>query len=255
MPDERLPSIASQIVDELRKVVHDHAITEDELHEAADFLNEIGRAGLFRSLLDIAFAMTIIDRKRANNPGTRPSLEGPEYVAGAPERPGGSLLETEPGPGAALLSISGVVRESVTGRPIPGAEIDLWHADEQGGYGRDGFHLRGVVRTGNDGSYLVRTIVPQDYAEHEDDLIGELLGRLGRQNYRPAHIHVKIRVDGEERLTTQLYRSDSRYLETDYVVGAVTSDGIMALKASTPLRGRPCFEASYDFELPESSAT
>ena len=34
-----------------------------------------------------------------------------------------------------------------------------------------------------------------------------------RKHYRPKHYHIKIWVDGEERLTTQLYFKDDPFLE------------------------------------------
>lgn len=252
--EDRLNLVATRVVEALQPVITELAITEDELHAAADYLNDLGRAGLFRGLFDISFAMTIIDRKRASQPGTRPSLEGPEYVPDAPERPGGSLYDTDPGPEAVPLTITGRVLDAATGDAVAGAEVDLWHADEHGGYDRDGFELRGVVRTDSTGRYQVQTIVPRDYAEHEDDLIGDLLARMGRSNFRPAHIHVKVRVEGQECLTSQLYRSDSPFLALDYVVGAVSSDGILSLTEARDTRGRRRCTAEYDFRVPRPAS-
>ncbi len=226
----RLQEVTFRAAAALREVVREMDVTEDELHAAGAFLNRVGEAGVFPSMLDIGFAMTVIDRAREGARGTRPNLEGPEYRPGAPERPGGSLLAHEPGADAQLLTLEGRVTDVATGEPIEAVELDFWHADEHGGYDREDYHLRGVVRTGADGTYTARTLLPKDYAEHDGDPIGELLEMMGRHRYRAAHIHLKVRVGGEEWLTTQVFRGDSPYLDTDYVIGAVSDDLVLDLE-------------------------
>jgi catechol 1,2-dioxygenase len=248
----RLRTITFRVVDAIKEVVRSEAITEDELHAAAAFLNRVGVAGVFPSLLDIAFAMTIMDRAREGVPGTRANLEGPEYRPGAPERADGCLFDHEPGPDAVLLSLTGVVTDALTGEPVAGAELDWWQADEHGGYDRVGCHLRGVTRSDADGRYALLTVLANDYDEHEGDPVGELLEMMGRLRYRAAHIHLKVRVDGVLRLTTQLFRGDSPYLDLDYVVGAVSDDLILDLQPRAPKDGRQMYEAVFDLALPPS---
>lgn len=249
---ERLRTICDDVVAALQPVVSRHRVSEDELHEAARFLDRVGVAGVFASLLDIAFAMTIIDRRREGVPGTRPNLEGPEYVPGAPRRRDGSLIERDLAAGVPLLVLRGRITDALSGEPIPGAELDLWHADEHGGYDRVGHHLRGVVRADGDGEYEVRTLLPLDYAEHQGDPIGELLALMGRHAYRAAHIHFKLRVDGVVRLTSQVFRGDSPYLDSDYVFGAVSDDLVLALE---PLDSQgQVYAARFDIAVPPESA-
>jgi protocatechuate 3,4-dioxygenase beta subunit len=244
---ERLRAICADIVEALKPIVDEHQVSEDELHEAARFLNLVGSAGVFPSMLDIAFAMTIIDRRREGVPGTRPNLEGPEYVPGAPHRRDGNLIERELGARVPLLELRGRITDAVSGAPIPGAELDLWHADERGGYDRDGFHLRGIVTADIDGEYEVHTLLPTDYAEHPGDPIGELLTLMGRHSYRAAHIHFKLWIDGEERLTSQVFRGDSPYLGSDYVVGAVSEDLVLQLEQIDAERG--LYAARFDIAV------
>ena len=246
---ERLRAICTDVVEALQPVIREHGVSEDELHAAARYLNRVGEAGVFASMLDIAFAMTIIDRRREGLPGTRPNLEGPEYVPGAPQRADGSLIEREPDTNVPLLRLSGRITDAGSGEPIPGAELDLWHADENGGYDREGFHLRGVVTSGADGAYEVNTLLPKDYAEHQGDPIGELLEMTGRHSYRAAHIHFKLFVDGEERLTSQVFRGDSPYLDSDYVFGAVSPDLVLDLQRLDAEPERELYAARFDIAV------
>jgi protocatechuate 3,4-dioxygenase beta subunit len=72
-------------------------------------------------------------------------------------------------------------------KPIPGALVDLWHADAKGEYDNSGFRLRGHVRADVDGRYRFRTIVPGVYEG------------------RTRHFHVKVAPPSGRLLTTQLY--------------------------------------------------
>ncbi len=76
---------------------------------------------------------------------------------------------------------------TVTCQPVAGAVLDFWQADASGAYDNAGYRLRGHQRTGGDGGYSLRTVVP-----------GEYPGRTG-------HIHVKVQAPGAATLTTQLY--------------------------------------------------
>lgn len=250
MADERLKEIYVRSVEALRKVVTDMKITEDELHAAGRYFNRLGQSGMCPSLLDVAFAMTSIDATRTDKGGTRPNLEGPYYMRGAPVRQGGVMFEAGAAADAPVLNLSGRVIDTDTGKGIEGAEIDLWHADHNGIYDRTGFKLRGIVRTSDDGSYTIRTIVPQDYAEHDHDPIGELFHAMGQTNHRAAHIHIKIHVDGVECLMTQLFMSQSPTLNNDYVIGSVSDDLTVDLKPAPPVAGEgPQFTGKFDFRI------
>lgn len=72
-------------------------------------------------------------------------------------------------------------------RPLAGAVVDLWHADERGDYDNSGFRYRGHVLTGADGSYRFHTIMPAVYPG------------------RTRHYHLKVQGQGSRLLTTQLY--------------------------------------------------
>lgn len=247
--NERLKAIHARTVEKLKEVVREFAITQDELHLAGDFLNRLGQAGMCRSLIDVALAMTSVDVTARAPGGTRPNLEGP-FRGARPFRADGDLLERDPGIGAPRLTLSGVVREATTGRPLPGAEIHVWQADHEGHYDNVGDSLRGRIPTDAAGRYVLKTVVPRDYSDHDHDPIGELYRAMGRHNRRAAHIHVKIVAGERELLTTQLFVPGSDYLESDYVEGAVSPD--LTLDLQPDLEAPPgvtAYRATFDFAV------
>lgn len=249
MDQERLSAIWARTVEKLKEVVREFRITEDELHEAGRYFDRLGQAGMCRSLIDVALAMTSVDAVARKAGGTRPNLEGP-YYAVHPLRPDGNLIEHEPPADVPHLKLSGTVRNAATGAIIPGARLDFWQADSDGFYDRKGTNLRGIVITDAQGRYEITTVVPNDYSEHDQDPIGELFRAMGRTNTRAAHVHVKVTVDGELLLTTQLFMPTSRFLDRDYVEGAVSDDLTLKLEPQPqPPGGTKVFAARFDLAV------
>lgn len=246
---ERLREIWLRILPALREIVTDMKITEDELHLAGRYLNRLGQSGMCPSLLDVMFAMTSIQATAKPGNATRRNLLGPYYYGPAPLRQDGLMFETVD-PEAPILTLSGRILDARTNKGIPGAELDLWQADHKGFYDREGYKLRGIIKADQDGNYWMRTVVPSDYSEHDGDPIGELFRALGQTNHRAAHIHVKLWVNGEERLVTQLFMPTSPILDKDYVVGAVSEDLTLTFRDGPPLPGHgKHYEANFDFRV------
>jgi protocatechuate 3,4-dioxygenase beta subunit len=219
----RVVEIYWAAVDALRKLVVDLGITQDELHFAADFFDTMGQERNFHTLLDATLSTACIEAQlRRGEVPPLESVEGPRYLAGAPERPDGNLVEHLPDDEAEALVVHGRVVDLDTGEPIEGAVVDVWQADHHGDYDRTGTNLRGIVHTDADGRFTLRTILPADYPTHFNDTIEQLyVAALGRHVYRAAHLHIRVHVDGRLVLTTQFFRSDSTLLDTDLVVGIV----------------------------------
>lgn len=127
---------------------------------------------------------------------TAEQIEGPFYTAGAPSE--ADMVEDD---GTVIVTLSGVVFEAGCATPLAGALVEVWHADETGGYDDEGFRYRTALTTDADGAWSVRTVRPGAY--------------LNGNVYRPRHYHLKVTVDGVERLTTQLYFDGDEYLECD----------------------------------------
>lgn len=246
---ERLDAIWRRTVEKMKEVVREFRITQEELHMAGDYFNRLGQAGMSRSLIDVALAMTSVEATGNADSGTRPNLEGP-YHRAHPARPDGKLFEGQPPAGMPLLALSGSVTDAGSGRPVPGARLDFWQADSDGLYDRKGVHLRGIVETDAFGRYRIETVLPNDYSEHDRDPIGELFRAMGKHNTRAAHIHFKASVGGRVLLTTQIFMSTSPFLATDYVEGAVTDDLIVALD-----RNGQGYVGSFDISLAGASTS
>ena len=83
----------------------------------------------------------------------------------------------------------------LAGKPVAGAQVEIWQCDHEGHYHHPGdggkadqrFQGFGRVAAGADGSYRFRTMRPVAYAG------------------RTAHIHVKVKLGQRELLTTQIY--------------------------------------------------
>ncbi len=138
---------------------------------------------------ELSYADAVLAQELAPTPscrdGDEPTVrrtEGPFFKPRSPER---SDLR-EPGAGGSQFELSGFVL-SRSCRPLRGAVVDLWHADEKGEYDNVGFRYRGHVFAGPDGAFHFRTIVPALYPG------------------RTRHYHVKVQARGSRLLTTQLY--------------------------------------------------
>lgn len=93
-------------------------------------------------------------------------------------------------------------------RPIRGALLDFWHADDEGEYDNQGFRLRGHQFTDEQGGFRLETIVPGLYPG------------------RTRHFHVKVQAPHGRVLTTQLYFPGEARNERD---GLFRSDLLMKI--------------------------
>jgi catechol 1,2-dioxygenase len=153
------------------------------------------------------------------------------------------------------------------GRPIAGAVLDVWQANDEGFYDvqqkglQPDFNLRGVFRTGADGSYWFRAVKPRFYPIPDDGPVGKLLHALGRHPYRPAHLHFILTADGFEKLTTHIFDPDDPYIHSDAVFGVKQSLLAEFVKVDDPARAKalefagPFWEVAYDFVLAPAKRT
>jgi protocatechuate 3,4-dioxygenase beta subunit len=144
-------------------------------------------------------------------PARRPTpaqTEGPFYPVALPQDSDFDLLRNgavQYGRGEPAW-VEGVVSD-LEGKPLAGAQVEIWQCDHAGHYhhpgdgGRadPGFQGFGRVTVGSDGRYRFRTIKPVPYSG------------------RTPHIHVKVRLQRRELLTTQLYVAGDPRNERDFL--------------------------------------
>ncbi len=113
---------------------------------------------------------------------TPAQLEGPFFTPNSPER--NILIGTKDK--ALRIQITGEVLDQFC-RPVPGAMLDFWQADEKGDYDNRSDRLRGHQFAGSKGQFSLLSLMP-----------GEYTGRT-------PHLHVKVQQRNGPVLTTQLY--------------------------------------------------
>jgi protocatechuate 3,4-dioxygenase beta subunit len=128
---------------------------------------------------------------------TPSQTEGPFYPVSLPKDADADLLRngTLEYRGGQPSWVEGSVTD-LQGKPLAGAQVEIWQCDETGHYHHPGdrggkadpaFQGFGRMTVGTDGSYRFRTIRPVAYSG------------------RTPHIHVKVKLGSRELLTTQLY--------------------------------------------------
>jgi len=212
----RFKQIFHRLLSDLFKAIDDLDITPDEVWAGVSYLNKLGQDGEAALLaagiglekyLDIR--MDAADTEAGINGGTPRTIEGPLYVAGAPVRDGISRIDVDPDPEAGPLVIHGTVT-GPDGKPVAGAIVECWHANSKGFYShfdptgaQSEFNLRGAVRTGEDGKYAFRTLMPVGYGCPPQGATQNLLNELARHGDRPAHVHFFVTSGEHRKLTTQ----------------------------------------------------
>jgi catechol 1,2-dioxygenase len=263
---ERLRDVFPDLVETLKDFIRRREVSHEEYRQAVEFLCRVAQQDELRLFLDVFLEATVDQVDSAGRPGTATCVEGPYYVAGAPVLRSPCVLPHRASEPGQPMVFSGTVR-GTDGEPLSGAVLDVWQADGAAAYSH--FHipkeeapynLRGQVIADELGRFEIQTWVSAVCHIRDNGPTGELLAVLGRHPMRPAHIHVKLTHETCLPLTTQLYFSNSPYLDSD-VVGAVKAPLIVQLgkrddPAEIARRGlkQPFHTLRYDFALPRRLA-
>lgn len=222
----RVQEITLRIVTDLMKTINDLHITADEYWSGVSYIGDLGKeAGLLSPGLGFDHFMDLMieeDMKAAGlEGGTVRTIEGPLYVAGAPEEHGFARLDdgTEDKEGTVLFMQGYVYDED--GNALPNAKVEVWHANTLGNYSffdesQSDFNLRRTIITDENGKYAFRSIVPLGYSVPPGGMTDKVLSALGRHGNRPAHIHFFASADGMRKLTTQINIDGDEYLWDDF---------------------------------------
>jgi protocatechuate 3,4-dioxygenase beta subunit len=151
---------------------------------------------------------------------TPSQTEGPYYPVALPADTDFDLLRTGSvayGKGQPAW-VEGVVTDT-RGVSVSGAVVEIWQCDQAGHYHHPGdggkadpaFQGFGQVTVGRDGRYRFRTLRPAPYSG------------------RTPHIHVKVKLDRQELLTTQMYVAGDPGNERDFLWRRLGEQGQAAL--------------------------
>ena len=231
--EPRLAKVIEAVTRHLHAAVKEIEPTQEEWLAAIMFLTKTGQMSddwrqEFILLSDIFGVSMLVDAINNRKPSgaSESTVLGPFHVPDVPELPMGANICLD-GKGHPML-IKGRILNT-KGDPIEGTKIDVWQTNDDGFYDvqqkgiQPDFNLRGVFRTGADGTYTFWGAKPRFYPIPDDGPVGKLLGSLGRHPYRPAHLHYILEADGYETLITHIFDPDDKYIRSDAVFGVKES--------------------------------
>ncbi|KAF3064086.1 Catechol 1,2-dioxygenase [Daldinia childiae] len=271
----RLKEIMPSLLRHLHDFARDVDLTIAELMAGIELINEAGRmstdkrneTGLLCDILGLESLADEITSKllleSSESSAVTPStVLGPFYRKDAPLLPNGSsIVYTAPDSSWYLQAerwlthLSGRVLSASTGKPAPGAVVDIWQAAPNGLYehqdpAQPDMNLRGRFQTDELGRYALYCVRPSAYKVAPDGPAGRLLELLDRHPYRPAHIHFVITAPGFQTLTTQVFDREDIYIKDDTVF-AVKDELLVSFE---PREGdeKARWTVKYDFVLSEA---
>lgn len=228
--DPRLREIVQALVKHLHAFAREVHLTEEEFRKGAEIVARLGQLTnashnevvLMSGSLGFSALICLLNNGNNGQTETTANLLGPFWRLNSPRTENGGSIVRSPTPGPALF-VDAVVKDQ-GGKPIAGAEVDVWHSSPEGLYEQQDpkqadMNLRGKFTTDQDGRFSFRSIKPAGYPIPVDGPVGDLIKAAGRHNYRPAHLHFLIFKDGFKTLISQIYVNDDPVLETDVQFG------------------------------------
>jgi hydroxyquinol 1,2-dioxygenase len=262
--DPRFKQIMTSLIRHLHDFVREVKLTEDEWFAGIQFLTATGQKCdekrqefiLLSDTLGVSMLVDLLNHHKTTG-ATESTVLGPFYIPGAPELPNGANL-AEGLPGDPTLFSGRVL--TADGKPLSAALVEVWHADAEGFYDVQrpqlkGMQLRGKFHTDTQGRFWFWTVRPTEYPVPTDGPVGQMLLKMGRHPYRPAHIHTIVSAPGYEPVTTHVFAAGDRYLNSDAVFGVKNSlivDFVRHAPGTAPdgkKLERPYFTVQYDFGL------
>ncbi len=225
-PSARARSLLVSLAGHLHSFVRENNLTQAEWGAAIDALTRATKFTddkrneyiLFSDLLGVS---SLVDMVNAAPSGTPSSVLGPFHIEGAPELAnGGDLWRGQVGE---PLVVSGKITDE-KGKPAKGTVLALWQNSGNGLYAQQdanqaptNYHAR--LKVADDGSFAFSTVRPVSYKVPDDGPAGDMLRILGRDAWRPAHLHMIIHAPGHKPLITEFFPEDDTYLDRDAVFG------------------------------------
>ncbi|MGC2781237.1 MAG: intradiol ring-cleavage dioxygenase [Bradyrhizobium sp.] len=265
-PDARTKFLLQELVTALHDYVRKTNLTFDEWGAAIEFLTRTGQTCTasrqeFILLSDVLGVSMLVDainhRERAG--ATETTVLGPFYVGEHKVTPDGADISANLK--GEKMFVQGRVTD-LSGAPLAGAAVDVWHADDEGSYDSqrpsyesEGPSSRARFITDADGRFFFRTILPCSYPIPTDGPVGQMILQTKRHPMRPAHVHFLVAAAGHEPLVTHVFIAGDDYLDSDVVFGVKDDLIAQVERCSDPvmpdgkLASGPWHLMTYDFRM------
>jgi protocatechuate 3,4-dioxygenase beta subunit len=228
--DPRLREILLALVRHLHGFVREVRLSEREFQEAVRIIAALGQKTtpshnevvLMAGSLGVSALVCLLNNGDNGQTETQANLLGPFWRDDQPMCASGDTLVRSPTPGPGLA-----VNVAVTdrdGRPVAGAEVDVWHSSPDGLYENQDtsqaeMNLRGRFITDSKGHFSFTSVIPAGYPIPIDGPVGDLVRATRRHHYRPAHLHFMIYKPGFKTMISQIYSPDDEHLDSDVQFG------------------------------------
>jgi catechol 1,2-dioxygenase len=224
--DPRAREILVSLVKHLHAFIREVRLTESEFRQAAAVLSEMGKLTtdthnefvLMAGSLGVSSLVCLLNNGGDGSAETSQSLLGPFWRLNSPRVANGGTIVRSDTPGDPLLVSARVIDRM--GRPVAGAEVDIWHASPIGLYENQDpeqadMNLRGKFTTDEDGRFWFASVKMVGYPIPNDGVVGRLLQAQNRHPFRPAHLHALIVKEGFKVLISQVYDPSDPHINTD----------------------------------------
>jgi len=263
--DPRLYEVMTSLIKHLHGFIKEVEPTNEEWMAGIKFLTDTGHMCsdwrqefiLLSDTLGVSMLVETINNRKPSG-ATETTVLGPFHVEGAPYLENGANISLD-GKGEPMV-VTGRVTDT-EGRPIAGALLDVWQANDEGFYDvqqkgiQPDMNLRGIFTTDADGRYWFRSAKPKFYPIPDDGPVGKMLAALGRHPYRPAHVHFIVGAKGFSPITTHYFVPGDPYLTSDAVFGVKESLIVAFVRKDDETAiarhgfSQPFWEAECDFVL------
>jgi len=267
-PDPRFREVMSAFVRHLHDFAREVKLTEEEFQAAIGYIVALGQrtnashneAVLMAGTLGFSALVCLLNNGDRGQTETDANQLGPFWRADAPlTQNGGSIVRSAtPGPS---LFVDAVFHDA-GGKPIQGAEVDIWQSSPEGFYENQDplqadMNLRGKFITDAAGRISFRSVKPAGYPIPIDGPVGELLRAQRRHNMRPAHLHFLAYKPGFKTLISQLYAPDDRYIANDVQFGVtrhLIGDYVRHDEPRAPDVTAPWYSLAHTFVMEKGQA-
>jgi hydroxyquinol 1,2-dioxygenase len=229
-PNARFREVMSAFVRHLHAFAREVKLSEEEFQAAMGYIVGLGKhtnethneAVLMSGSLGFSSLICLLNNGNRGQTETDANLLGPFWRLDSPKTTNGGSIVRSPTPGPVLFVDA--TFHDVNGKPIQGAEVDIWQSSPEGFYENQDpvqadMNLRGKFTTDADGHISFRSVKPAGYPIPVDGPVGELLRAQGRHNMRPAHLHFLAYKPGFKTLISQVYDPEDKHIDNDVQFG------------------------------------